>query len=195
MMKKFRIFYQLIISTFVLVGMVACEKMETMPASQVSLRQVQNIGNFYKPYAYNNCGLKPAFTTSVNQVLRDSWFYVGKELGVAEVLHFVSADGKKTMKFSFPLIFKENSGYFTYSHYNLENNSWNQLEEAGGVQVTGTIELAKKSYAIFIQGDLFVRHDGDHHFIELCGGNCMYQLNGMEIYSDFSMNLTWEEKR
>jgi hypothetical protein len=195
MMKKFRILYNLVISTFAIVGLVACEKMESMPASQVSMRQAQNARDFYKPYAYNNCGLKPAFTTSINQVLKDSWIYVNKQMGVSEVLNFVSADGKKTMKFSFPLIFKENSGYFTYSHYNLENNSWNQLEQAGGVQVTGTIELAKKSYPIFITGDIFVRHDGDKHFIEMCGGNTMYRLNRIDVNSDFSMNLIWEEKR
>ena len=100
------------------------------------------------------------------------------------------------MKFSFPLIFKENSAYFAYSHWNLEENSWNQLEDAGGVQITGTIQLAGKLYPIFISAnEIYVRHDGDKHYIELCGGNCMYRLNGIEVNSDFSMNLMWEEKR
>ena len=176
--------------------MGGCKKLDPMPASQVSLRQAQNAPGFYKPYVFNNCGLNMGFTTSANQVLRDSWHLVDKQLGISEVLNFKSLDGKKTLKFSFPLIFRENSEYFTYSQWNLEENSWNQLEDAGGVQATGTIELANKTYPIFLTGEHFyVRHDGNRHFIEMCGGNCMYRLNGIELNSDISLNLIWEEKR
>ncbi len=196
MMKKFRILYFSIVLIGAGLAMQGCEKLSSLPATQVSLRQVQNMPGFYKSYAYNNCGLKVGFTASANQLLNDSWYYVGKVLGVSEVLNFVSADGKKTMKFSFPLIFKENSEYFTYSHWNLEDQSWNKLESAGGVQATGTVVLAGKSYPIFLTGEsLYVRHDGDQHYIEMCGGSCMYRLNGIEVNSDFSMNIMWEEKR
>jgi hypothetical protein len=193
MMNKFRILFNfLVIGALVLEG---CKKLDPLPVTQVSLRQAQNAPGFYKPYAYNNCGLKLSFTSSANQVLNDSWNFVDKQVGISEVLNFKSSDGKKTIKLSFPLIFKENSAYFTYSYWNLEKNSWNQREDAGGVQVTGTIELANKTYPVFLSGDLYVRHDGNKHFIEMCGGDCMYRLNGIEVNSDISMNLVWEEKR
>lgn len=195
MMNKFRILFYvfLVVVGFAVQG---CEKLTSLPATQVSLRQAQNAPGFYKPYVFNNCGLAIGFTSSANQVLIDSWYFTGKSLSVSETLHFVNVDGTKTINLSFPLIFRENSGYFTYSHWNLEDNSWNQREDAGGVQITGTIKLAGKEYPIFLTGEtMYVRHDGDQHFIEMCGGNCMYRLNGIEVNSDFSMNLHWEEKR
>lgn len=196
MMAKFRIFSQVFGLWMVIVSMISCEKMEPYPVTQVSLRQAQNAPQFYKPYVYNNCGLMSGFSASANQVLNDSWSFTGTVLGISEALDFVSKDGKKTLRFSFPLIFKENSAYFTYSHWNLEENSWNQLEDAGGVQITGTVMLGGKKYPIFITGnEMYVRHDGDRHYLELCGGYCMYRLNGIEVNSDFSMNLMWEEKR
>jgi len=196
MMAKFRILFLVVIFWRVITLMVACQKMEPYSETKVSLRQAQNAPQFYKPYIFKNCGLAEGYTASANQFLRDSWSYSDKILGISEALNFVSKDGKKTLKFSFPLIFKENSAYFTYSHWNLEDNSWNQLEDAGGVQITGTIQLAGKSYPIFVTAnEIYVRHDGEKHYIELCGGNCMYRLNGIDVNSDFSMNLRWEEKR
>ena len=196
MMAKFRILYQLILCCVAAASMSACQKMEPLAVEQVSLRQAQNAPQIYKPYVYNNCGLGKGYSSSANQFLKDSWMYTGTVLGVSEALDFVSKDGKKTLRFSFPLIFKENSAYFTYSHWNLEDNSWNQLEDAGGVQITGTILLAGKKYPIFITGnEMYVRHDGNQHFLEMCGGYCMYRLDGIEVNSDFSMNLMWEGKR
>lgn len=196
MMAKFRILNGLCFMGMFILSMSACEKMEPYSVTQVSMRQAQNAPLFYKPYVFNNCGLKMGYSSSANQLLNDSWTYTGKVLGVSEALDFVSNDGKKTLRFSFPLIFKENSAYFTYSHWNLEENSWNQLEDAGGVQITGSVQLGGKQYPIFITADnMYVRHDNEKHYIEMCGGYCMYRLNGIEVNSDFSMNLVWEEKR
>ena len=129
--------------------MVACQKMEPYSETKVSLRQAQNAPQFYKPYVFKNCGLSAGYTTSANQFLRDSWSYSDKILGISEELNFVSKDGKKTLKFSFPLIFKENSAYFTYSHWNLEDNSWNQLEDAGGCSNHGNHSVGGKIVSDF----------------------------------------------
>lgn len=189
-MKKFRILY------FLIILLSACEKLEPMGPDQVSFRQAQNLPPIFEPYSYNNCGLKVGQSSSANQILNDSWSFRSKLMGVSETFVFESKDGKKQLSFSFPYVFKENSKYFTYSHYNLGQNSWNQVENPGGVQITGTIELAGQSYKIFLSGsELFVRHSGNQHFIEMCNGNCMYKLNGMEANSDISINLMWEEKR
>ena len=187
---------KLIILCIVLTAFGGCTKMEPLAADKVSYRQAQNMQNFYEPYVYNNCGLAVGYSKSSNQTLSDSWIYTGKVMGISETLLFKSKDGKKNLSFSFPYIFRENSAYFTYSHWNLEENAWNQSESPGGVQITGNIMLGGKTYTVHLSGQsIYVRHRDNQHFIEMCDGNCMFKLNGTEVNSDMSINLMWEENR
>jgi len=187
---------KLIILSLVLTAFVACTKMEPLAADKVSYRQAQNMQNFYEPYTYNNCSLAAGYSKSSNQSLNDSWIYTGKVMGISETFLFKSKDGKKNLSFSFPYLYRENSAYFTYTHWNLEENSWNQSESPGGVQMTGNIMLGSKTYAVFLTCQrIYVRHRENQHFIEMCDGNCMFRLNGTEVNSDMSINLMWEENR